>query len=267
MKLKPGTIFGPYEIESQMGDSKLGTMYKARINGADDWRDAIVFVALRVSKSGFTARFAREVQSLAELRHPNISWLYELSLNYVATALIDGVPIKGPLPAKEAVEHAGQILDALDAAHRIRVFHRSLKPGNILLTMRGVTVLNFSLANTVGTGPDDVTLAALTEEGQISGDLPYMAPEQLQGKDPDARSDIFSFGCVLYEMLSGRPAFSGSSAASVIVAILDGEPDSLNIPPPLESVVRTCLAKDPGKRFQNALDVKHSLFRAIETEP
>jgi serine/threonine protein kinase len=166
---------------------------------------------------------------------------------------------------EKAVEYAGQILDALDAAHRKGIIHHDLKPANVMVTKQGIKLLDFGLAKRV-TPPkhDDVTMATLTAQGQITGTLQYMAPEQLQGSDGDARSDIFSFGCVLYEMLSGARAFGGSSAASVIAAIIEREPKPLKTTPPLDRVIRTCLAKDPDERFQNALDLKRDLLWAME---
>ena len=179
---------------------------------------------------------------------------------------VDGAPLKGPLPLEKAVEYAGQILDALDAAHRKGITHRDLKPANILVTKQGIKLLDFGLAKQASEAePDDLTIASVTMAGQITGTLQYMSPEQLQGKEADARSDIFAFGCVLYEMLSGAKAFAGSSTASVIAAILEREPEPLKTTPPLDRVIRTCLAKDPDKRFQNALDLKTALLWSTES--
>jgi serine/threonine-protein kinase len=186
--------------------------------------------------------------------------------------LLDGVLLKGPLPVEKAVEYAGQILDALDAAHRTNIIHHDLKPANIMVTKQAgnktcIKLLDFGLAKQAGPlKHDDVTRTALTMPGQITGTLQYMAPEQLQGKDADARSDIFSFGCVLYEMLTGKRAFDGKTTASVIAAILEREPEPLKIAPLLDRVIRTCLAKDPDERFQNALDLKRDLLWAMEGE-
>src|SRR6266699_3250737 len=167
------------------------------------------------------------------------------------------------MPIEKAVEYAGQILEALDAAHRKGITHRDLKPANILVTRQGIKLLDFGLAKQAISLKDDApTVAALSVEGQIAGTLQYMAPEQLQGKDADARSDIFSFGCVLYEMLSGQRAFGGSSAASVIASILEREPEPLKTTPPLDRVIRKCLIKDPDERFQNARDLKAALLWA-----
>ena len=237
MDHKPGDKLGPYEIVSTVGAGGMGEVYRAhdpRLNRT---------VALKVSKAEFTERFTREARAIAALNHRNICTLYDVGPNYLVMEFVDGAPLKGPLPAAQAVEYAGQILDALDAAHRKGFTHRDLKPANILVTKQGIKLLDFGLAKqTPGLGPDDVTIQAMTVEGQIAGTLQYMAPEVLQGKDADARSDIFGFGCVLYEMLSGARAFKGSSAASVIAAILEREPEPLKTTPPLDRVIRTCLA-------------------------
>ena len=260
MELRPGATLGPYEIVSPIGEGGMGEVWKAR-----DTRLGRE-VALKVTKSEFTERFAREARTVAALNHPNICTLYDVGPNYLVMELIDGAPLKGPLPVDKAVEYAGQILDALDAAHRKHITHRDLKPANVLVTKQGIKLLDFGLAKQVLSLKDDAsTVTALTVEGQIAGTLQYMAPEQLHGKDADSRSDIFAFGCVLYEMLSGARAFRGSSAASVIAAILEREPEPLSTAPPLDRVIRACLSKDPDQRIQNALDVKRDLLWAVNT--
>ena len=259
MELKPGDKLGRYQLLSPIGEGGMGEVWKARDTQLD--RD----VALKVSKAAFTARFDREARAIAAFNHPNICQIYDVGPNYLVMELIDGAPLKGPLPVEKAVSYAGLILDALDAAHRKGFTHRDLKPANILVTKQGIKLLDFGLAKqATGLGPDDVTGAALTVEGQISGTLQYMSPEQLHGKEADARSDIFAFGCVLYEMLSGKKAFSGSSAASVIAAILEREPEPLQTTPPLDRVIRKCLMKDPDERFQSARDLKTALSWAME---
>jgi serine/threonine-protein kinase len=262
MELKPGEKLGRYQLLSPIGEGGMGEVWKARDTQLD--RD----VALKVSKSEFTARFDREARAIAAFNHSNICQIYDVGPNYLVMELIDGVPLKGPLPVGKAVAYAGMILDALDAAHRKGFTHRDLKPANILVTKQGIKLLDFGLAkqSAVGLCPDDVTGAVLTVKGQISGTLLYMSPEQLQGKEADARSDIFAFGCVLYELLSGSTAFSGSTAASLIAAILEREPEPLKTTPPLDRVIRTCLAKDPDERFQNARDLKRDLMWTMEGE-
>jgi Tol biopolymer transport system component/predicted Ser/Thr protein kinase len=256
MSLSPGTKLGPYEVIAPLGVGGMGEVYRARDPRLG--RD----VAIKVSAAQFTERFEREARAVAALNHPNICTLYDVGPKYLVMELVEGVPLKGPLPVEKAVEYAGQILDALDAAHRKGITHRDLKPANILVTKQGIKLLDFGLAKQQGTslGEHGATLTrALTSEGQILGTLQYMSPEQLQGKDADARSDIFAFGCVLYEMLSGKRTFEGSSAASVIAAILEREPAPLDVTPPLDRIIRTCLAKNPDDRFQTAREVKLAL--------
>src|SRR5437016_2687523 len=180
---------------------------------------------------------------------------------------IEGAPLKGPLPVDDAVEYAGQILDALDAAHCKGITHRDLKPANILVTKQGIKLLDFGLAKQTAPLKETDVTNAMTQQGQIVGTLQYMSPEQLQSKEADARSDLFAFGCVLYEMLTGKRAFRGQNAASVIAAILERDPAPLDITPPLDRVVRRALAKDPDQRFQTARDLKAALTWAIEQLP
>ena len=241
----------------------MGEVYRARDTRLDRT------VAIKVSKAAFKERFAREAKEVAALNHPNICTLFDVGPNYLVMEFIEGTPLKGPLPAEKSVEYASQILDALDAAHRKGFVHRDLKPGNVLVTKQGIKLLDFGLAKQAApvTGPDDATRTAVTGEGQIIGTLRYMAPEQLQGRPADARSDLFAFGCVLYELLSGKRAFGGSSRASVIAAIIEREPAPLDLHPPLGRVIRKCLAKDPDSRFQNARDLKSALAWAMEQQP
>jgi serine/threonine protein kinase len=264
MDLKPGDKLGDrYQLLSKLGSGGMGEVWKARDTELD--RD----VALKVSKGEFTARFKQEARTIAAFNHPNICQIYDVGSNYIVMELIDGVQLSGPLPVDKAVAYAGQILDALDAAHRKGFTHRDLKPANVMVTAKGVVkLLDFGLAKqrVRELGPDDVTGAALTKEGNITGTLQYMSPEQLNGKEADARSDIFAFGCVLYEMLSGKKAFSGSTTASVIAAIMEREPEPLETAPPLDRVIRKCLMKDPDERFQTARDLKTALLWAVEGE-
>jgi predicted Ser/Thr protein kinase len=260
MALSPGTRLGPYEILAPLGAGGMGEVYRARDPRLG--RD----VAIKVSSAQFTERFEREARAIAQLNHSRICQLYDIGPDYLVMELIEGVPLKGPLPVQKAVEYAGQILDALDAAHRRGITHRDLKPANILVTRQGIKLLDFGLAKQAGPpkGNDARLTEALTGEGQIVGTLQYMSPEQLQGKDADARSDIFAFGCVLYEMLAGTRAFQGDSSASLVGAILHTEAAPLSsiqplTPPAVERVVRTCLAKNPDDRFQTAREVKLAL--------
>ena len=253
--MNPGDTLGPYTLISPLGEGGMGEVWKARDTRLDRT------VALKVSKAEFSERFEREARAVAALNHPKICTLHDVGPNYLVMEYVDGTPLAGPLPVGKAVEYAGQILDALDAAHRQGITHRDLKPANILVTKQGIKLLDFGLAKQAAPlgGGDARPTEALTSQGQILGTLQYMAPEQLQGKDADARSDIFAFGCVLYEMLSGKHAFEGSSPASVIAAILERQPSPLDVTPPLDRIVRTCLAKDPDDRFQTAREVKLAL--------
>src|SRR6266446_2795223 len=216
MSLATGTRLGPYEIVAPIGAGGMGEVYKAR----DTRLERIV--AIKVSREQFSERFEREARAVAALNHPHICQLYDVGPNYLVMEFVEGVPLKGPLPIEKAVEYAGQILEALDAAHRKGITHRDLKPSNILVTKQGIKLLDFGLAKqTAPLQETESTLTDLTGKGQIVGTLRYMSPEQLQGKEADPRSDLFSFGCVLYEMLTARRAFEGQSAASVIAAILE----------------------------------------------
>jgi len=262
--LTNGARLGPYEIIGPLGAGGMGEVYKAKDTRLDRT------VAVKVSTAKFSERFEREASAVAALNHPNICTLYDVGPNYLVMEYIEGTPLKGPLPVGKAVEYAGQILDALDAAHRKGITHRDLKPANILVTKQGIKLLDFGLAKHQAAPLEEggATLSqALTGEGQIVGTLQYMSPEQLQGKEVDARSDLFSFGCVLYEMLTGKRAFEGESAASVIAAILEREPAPLTVAPPLERIVKRTLAKDPDQRFQTARDLKAALTWALEHPP
>jgi Tol biopolymer transport system component len=226
-------------------------------------------VAIKIAKGEFQERFEREARAVAALNHPHICQVYDVGPSYIVMELIEGAQLRGPKPLEKAVELAGQILDALEVAHRNGIVHRDLKPANVLVTKSGVKLLDFGLAKHVRPLKEtDSTLAAgLTHEGQILGTLHYMAPEQLQGKEADARSDLFSFGCVLYELISGKRAFDGESAASVITGIVGGTPEPLPVSTPLQRVIDRCLAKEPDQRFQNANDLKTALNWAMGPLP
>jgi serine/threonine protein kinase/Tol biopolymer transport system component len=262
MSLAPGTRLGPYEITAPLGAGGMGEVYKAR----DTRLDRIV--AIKVSNEQFSERFEREAHAVAALNHSNVCTLHDVGPNYLVMEYIEGLPLKGPLPLPMALKYAAQICDALDAAHRKGITHRDLKPANILVTKTGIKLLDFGLAK-IGPGPtppSDATLTmALTGKNEIVGTLYYMSPEQLQaqatGQEIDARSDIFSFGLVLYEMLTGKRAFDGSSPATVIAAIMERPAPSIGAvaPPALDRVLQRCLEKDPENRWQNARDLKTEL--------
>src|SRR6267378_4270906 len=262
MPLAPGTQLGPYEITAPLGAGGMGEVYRARDTRLG--RD----VAIKVCTERFSERFDRETHAIAALNHSNICHLYDVGLNYLVMEYLEGVPLKGPLPLKKVLEYAAQILDALDAAHGKGIVHRDLKPGNILVTKQGIKLLDFGLAKESGPSKDADVTQSITQQGQIVGTLNYMSPEQLQGKEADARGDIFSFGVVLYEMLTGKLAFGGSSAASVIAAILEREAPSIAgvAPLALDRVLRRCLAKDSEQRWQSARDLKSALELAVEPQ-
>ena len=207
MTLRAGDHLGPYEILSPIGAGGMGEVFKAR-----DTRLART-VAIKVSAGKFTERFEREARAVAALSHPNVCTLYDVGPDYLVMEYIDGKALKGPLPIETALRYAREIASALDAAHRLNIVHRDLKPANVLVTKSGIKLLDFGLAKMGASGPasDETVTKALTAEGSILGTLQYMAPEQLEGKEADARSDIFAFGCVLYEMITGRMAFEGDS--------------------------------------------------------
>jgi Tol biopolymer transport system component/predicted Ser/Thr protein kinase len=264
MLLSAGTKLGPYEILSPIGAGGMGEVYKARDTRLDRT------VAIKVGAAKFSEHFEREARAVAALNHPHICTLHDVGPDYLVMEYVEGQPLKGPLTVGRAVEYARQILDALDAAHRMGIVHRDLKPANILVTKNGVKLLDFGLAKAerakATSAADETATQAITQEGAILGTLQYMAPEQLQGKAADARSDLFSFGCVLYEILTGKRAFEGASAPSVIAAVLEREPAPLEVSPPLARVVKSCLAKDPDERIQTALDVKTVLRWAMEPQ-
>ena len=253
-----GETIGSYRITAKLGEGGMGEVHRAT-----DTRLGRE-VAIKVAKEQFSERFEREARAIAALNHPNICQIYDVGPNYLVMELVEGTPLKGPLPLEKAIEYAGQILDALDAAHKKGITHRDLTPANILVTKQGIKLLDFGLAKqTAPLGEADVT-RALTGQGQILGTLQYMSPEQLQGKEVDARSDLFSFGCVLYEMLTGKRAFEGQSPASVIAAILEREPAPLEVARPLDRVIQRSLAKDPDQRFHTARDLKAALSWVLE---
>lgn len=219
MSLVSGDRLGPYEIVSRLGAGGMGEVYKAH----DARLDRVV--AIKISAAEFSERFEREARAIAAFNHPHICALYDVGPNYLVMEYIEGSEIKGPLPLEMALRYAIQLAGALEAAHRKGITHRDLKPANILLTKSGVKVLDFGLARTepsnASAAAEETLTQALTQQGAIVGTLQYMAPEQLQGRPADTRSDIFSFGCVLYEILTGKRAFNGASTASVIAAILE----------------------------------------------
>jgi serine/threonine protein kinase len=218
-------------------------------------------VAIKVSAAQFTERFDREAQAIAALNHPNICTLHDIGPNYLVMEFIEGTPLAGPLPLDVALRHAVQIADALSAAHSKGITHRDLKPANILVTACGVKLLDFGLASLSGrSAADETAVMGLTNAGAVLGPPAYMSPEQAEGKPVDARSDIFSFGLVLYEMLTGRHAFKGDSAIAIMAAIVRDQPGPMDVPPAVEAIVTRCLSKSPVDRFSTMAQVKDALL-------
>ena len=241
--LNPGVRLGPYQIEVLIGEGGMGKVYRAR-----DTRLGRT-VAVKISGARFGERFEREAQAVAALNHHHICHLYDVGPDYLVMEYVEGAPLTGPLPANQVLKYAEQICDALDAAHRAGITHRDLKPGNILLSKQGIKLLDFGLAQ-MEAGPGDATMTHVTQEGAVLGTPAYMAPEQWEGKRADARSDIYAFGCVLYEMLTGKRV----------------TPDRPPVAPPFEDILRTCLEKDPDERWQSAREVRHALRWAAQAK-
>jgi eukaryotic-like serine/threonine-protein kinase len=297
MSLISGSRLGPYEVLSPLGAGGMGEVYKARDTRLERTVAIKVLPSHMSSSEEVRQRFEREAKTISSLSHPHICALYDVGnqdgVEYLVMEYLEGETLadrllKGPLPAEQTLRYGIEIADALDKAHRQGIVHRDLKPGNVMLTKSGVKLLDFGLAksferpldaagreqaaagrhpmarNSLTALPTAVGAHNLTQEGTILGTFQYMAPEQLEGKEADARTDIFAFGAVLYEMATGRKAFSGTSQASLISAIMKEEPTPIATlqpmtPPALERVVRTCLAKDPEDRWQSAHDIKSEL--------
>ena len=277
MALARGTRLGPYQIESPIGAGGMGEVYKATDTRLERTVAIKVLPAHVASDPERKQRFEREAKTISSLNHPNICTLHDVGregdVDFLVMEYLEGETLaqrltKGALPLDQALKYAIEIADALDKAHRQGVTHRDLKPANIMLTKAGTKLLDFGLAKLKPTGPQSeasTKLAdALTQQGTILGTFQYMAPEQLEGKDADARTDVWAFGCVVYEMVTGEKAFEGTSQASLIGAILKDEPRSVSSLQPLsplalDQVIRICLAKDPDERWQSAGDIGRQL--------
>jgi eukaryotic-like serine/threonine-protein kinase len=281
MALSPGTRLGVYEILALLGAGGMGEVYKAR-DPRLGRTVAIKILPSELAEVERRQRFEREAQAIASLNHPHICVVHDVGqhagIDFLVMELLEGETLadriaKGPIAFDQLLTYAIQIGDALDKAHRHGVTHRDLKPGNIMLTKSGVKLLDFGLAKVqqaglVPTQTIAATLTAaarpLTMQGAILGTLQYMSPEQLEGGEADARSDIFAFGALLYEMATGRRAFEGKSQVSLIAAILDHDPPPVSslqnvTPQRFDDVIRICLAKNPDERWQNAADLVHEL--------
>src|SRR5271168_3691903 len=290
MALTSGTKLGPYEILSPLGAGGMGEVYRAKDTRLDRSVAIKVLPAHLSSDPGLKQRLERESKAISALQHPNICTLFDVGsqdgIDFLVMELLDGQTLaerlaKGALPLAQAITVGIEIASALEKAHRQGIIHRDLKPANIMLTKSGAKLMDFGLAkpelamtgSSGGLTPSTPTMSfsaltsaasPLTQKGSIVGTFQYIAPEVLQGADSDARSDVFSLGCVLYEMVTGRRAFEGKTQLSVMSAILEKDPEPLaNVQPTspaaLDYTVRTCLEKNPDERIQTAHDVKLQL--------
>ncbi|HTD51681.1 MAG TPA: protein kinase [Thermoanaerobaculia bacterium] len=285
MTLATGSRLGPYEILAPVGAGGMGEVYRARDTRLERTVAVKVLPEHLSQNAEVRQRFDREAKTISSLSHPHICGLYDVGhqdgVDYLVMEFLEGETLtdrisRGRLPTEQLLRFAIEIADALDKAHRQGIVHRDLKPGNIMVTKSGIKLLDFGLAklrmleepaatnslSSLATGLSPSL--PLTERGAILGTFQYMAPEQLEGKEADARSDIFSFGSVLYEMATGQKAFSGKSQASLIASVLEHDPPPISsvqplIPPALDRVVKTCLAKDPDDRWQTAHDLESEL--------
>jgi serine/threonine protein kinase/Tol biopolymer transport system component len=281
MTLTSGTKLGPYEVVSPLGAGGMGEVYRARDTRLDRIIAVKILPAHLSSNPDAKQRFEREARAISSLNHPNICTLYDVGhqdgIDFLVMEFLDGETladrlVKGPLPADQVLKYGIEICEGLDKAHRGGVTHRDLKPGNVMVTKAGAKLLDFGLAKPGSpSGPaSGLTLTSpvasrpLTQEGMVVGTFQYMSPEQIDGKEADARSDIFALGAVLYEMATGKRAFEGKTTTSVIAAILERNPPSISavrpmFPRALDSIVKTCLAKDPDERWQSVRDLRTNL--------
>lgn len=276
MAVTPGTSLGPYEILSAVGAGGMGEVYKARDTRLDRTVAVKILPPHLSTDPMLRQRFEREARAVSSLNHPQICVVHDVGqqdgISYIVMEFLEGETLaqaleRGPMPLGLTLKYAIQVADALDKAHRQGVVHRDLKPGNIMITSGSAKLMDFGLAkSTAPIAPGSSltmvpTLASpITQQGTIVGTFQYMSPEQVEGRDTDARSDLFAFGAVLYEMLTGRRAFTGKSALSVASAVLEKDPEPLTAiapmtPPALDRAVRKCLAKDPEERWQSARDL------------
>jgi eukaryotic-like serine/threonine-protein kinase len=290
MALTSGTKLGRYEVQSPLGTGGMGEVYRA----LDTRLQRIVAVKILPSHLSESPeakeRFDREARTISSLNHPNICTLYDVGhqdgVDYLVMEYLEGETLagrleKGALAPDQVFKYAIEICEGLEMAHRTGVVHRDLKPGNIMLTQSGVKLMDFGLAKSVPSrGPASSSLTVnlsspaacspLTEKGMIVGTFQYMSPEQVQGKEVDGRSDIFSLGALLYEMVTGKRAFEGKSQLSVAAAILEKEPPPIRSVKPMVSIaldhaIVSCLAKDPENRWQTARDLALELKWTAES--
>jgi serine/threonine protein kinase len=284
MALASGTKLGSYEIQCPLGAGGMGEVYRARDTRLERTVAIKILSSALTDKPDAKARFDREAKTISSLSHPNICTLYDVGrqdgIDFLVMEFLEGDTladrlVRGPLPLDQALRYGAEICEGLERAHRAGVIHRDLKPGNVMLTRSGAKLMDFGLAKeALAPASSASALTAvvsdkpLTEQGLIVGTFQYMAPEQLQGRPADARSDIFAVGAVLYEMITGRRAFPGKTRLSVASAILEKDPEPIAVirptSPALDRIVKGCLAKDPEDRWQTIHDVKLQLRNALE---
>src|ERR1700676_735018 len=291
MTLTSGTRLGPYEVESPLGAGGMGEVYRATDTRLDRTVAIKVLASHLPSSPELKQPMEREARAISSLNHPHICHLYDIGsqdgIDYLVMEFLEGETLaqrlrKGAMPLNEVFKVGIAVAEALAVAHRNGIVHRDLKPGNIMLTQSGAKLMDFGLAKPIGvpamatssgavpsftaaatlSGPSP--LSPLTIAGSIVGTIQYMSPEQIEGKEADARSDIFAFGAVLYEMVAGKRPFAGKSQISLASSILENDPEPVSAIKPLtpsafEHVVTTCLQKDPEERFQAAHDIKLEL--------
>lgn len=278
MPIQSGSHLGPYEVISAIGAGGMGEVWRAKDTRLDREVAIKVLPAIFAEDAQLRVRFDREAKAISSLNHPHICTLHDVGhengTHFLVMELIDGESLadklqRGPLPIEQVLRYGAQIATALDAAHRQGVIHRDLKPGNVMITKSGAKLLDFGLAKATNSAFGEHSVLPtqhkpITEQGMILGTFQYMSPEQLEGVDVDARSDIFALGTLLYEMATGRRAFQGASKTSLIAAIVSSQPAPISTiapltPPAFEHVVRKCLEKDPDERWQSAHDVASEL--------
>src|SRR5664279_4235492 len=289
MALSAGTKLGPYEILCPLGAGGMGEVYRARDTRLEREVAVKILPDHLAQDPEARQRFDREARTISSVNCASICTLYDVGQQdgtyYLVMELLQGETLadrlaKGPLPIEQVLKYGIDIADGLEKAHRCGVVHRDLKPGNIMLTKSGAKLMDFGLAKQAAVVANpmsglSVTLTTpqgshpLTAQGSVVGTFQYMSPEQVQGSEADARSDIFAFGAVLYEMVTGKRAFEGKTAASAMAAVLEREPVPIGsvqplTPPALERLVKTCLSKDPDERWQTAHDVKLQLKQIAE---
>src|SRR5262245_29030452 len=253
MPFSVGDKLGPYEILAPIGVGGMGEVWKAR-----DTRLGRT-VAIKILRAAHSERFEREARAIAALNHPHVCTLHDIGPDYLVMEYVEGKPLRGPVKPEEALRVAHQIAQALQAAHAKGIIHRDLKPANILLTEAGVKLLDFGLARSLHESSPAEDTITQTQAGAIVGTAAYMSPEQAEGKPADTRSDVFSFGVVLYEMLTGWRAFTGQTSVATMAAILHKEPEPPAGPADLVSIVARCLRKDLAERYQSMAEVADAL--------